>query len=185
MLVGVDPISVRLAPSDYDTRRDERLTLPDFEKYTLLNTISSTQIDLSEGKRLIFIGDIHGSLAPLERLMSQINYHPANDRLIHVGDLIAKGDMNDEVLVWMNRRRIQGVRGNHDQPVIQWRTWMEWAGGEDWEGFVDGLGENGDEEVLSVLSNAGKMYPKDWEWKGEHWKIARWVGVCVNGVDKE
>ena len=39
------------------------------------------------------------------------------DKIIHVGDLIAKGDMNVEVIDWMRTFNIEGVRGNHDQPV--------------------------------------------------------------------
>ena len=49
--------------------------------------------------------------------MDKINYDADADRLVHVGDLVAKGSKNDEVLTWMNERHIQGVRGNHDQPV--------------------------------------------------------------------
>jgi predicted phosphodiesterase len=39
------------------------------------------------------------------------------DKIIHVGDLIAKGERNLEVLDWMIEFQVQGVRGNHDQPV--------------------------------------------------------------------
>ena len=49
--------------------------------------------------------------------MSKIAYDQSKDVLIHVGDLIAKGDKNEEVLQWMIKHSIQGVRGNHDQPV--------------------------------------------------------------------
>lgn len=49
--------------------------------------------------------------------MDKLKYNPKVDRLIHVGDLVAKGTKNDEVLTWMRENRIQGVRGNHDQPV--------------------------------------------------------------------
>jgi predicted phosphodiesterase len=49
--------------------------------------------------------------------MSKISYDQSKDVLIHVGDLIAKGDKNEEVMQWMMKHNIQGVRGNHDQPV--------------------------------------------------------------------
>jgi len=49
--------------------------------------------------------------------MSKISYDQSKDVLIHVGDLIAKGDKNEEVIQWMIKHSIQGVRGNHDQPV--------------------------------------------------------------------
>ncbi|WWD20006.1 hypothetical protein CI109_104479 [Kwoniella shandongensis] len=146
----------------------------DFEQYKTLRTLPATAVDVtSEGKRVIFIGDVHGSFDPLERLMKKIKYDPTNDRLIHVGDLIAKGSKNEQVLWWMNERRVLGVRGNHDQPVIQWRAWMEWAGGADWEAYMDSLGSGAAEGAIHTLTKEGKQFPKSWEWKGEHWKIAR------------
>jgi predicted phosphodiesterase len=51
------------------------------------------------------------------RLMERIKYDPTVDKLIHVGDLVAKGTKNEEVIQWMIENRIQGVRGNHDHPV--------------------------------------------------------------------
>ncbi|EIW65804.1 hypothetical protein TREMEDRAFT_35995 [Tremella mesenterica DSM 1558] len=143
----------------------------DFEHYTILRTLPGELPAL--GKRLILIGDIHGSIDPLKRLMTKIQYDQEHDRLIHVGDLIAKGEGNDEVLSWMREREVMGVRGNHDQPVIQWRAWMEWAGGRNWQDYVDGLEPLGEKTALSALSKNGKMFPKDWEWKGEHWQLAR------------
>ena len=38
----------------------------DFEKYIMLRTLFRSDIDTSKGKRLIFIGDVHGSFDPLE-----------------------------------------------------------------------------------------------------------------------
>ena len=88
----------------------------DFEKYTTLRTLPGNLSKL--GKRLIFIGDVHGSYDPLQRLMDKLSYDPdQGDMLIHVGDLIAKGSKNQEVLDWMRTNKILGVRGNHDQPV--------------------------------------------------------------------
>ncbi len=50
---------------------------------------------------------------------------------------------------------------------------MEWAGGNDWEGYVDSLAAEGAKGAIQALSKQGKMYPEDWEWKGEHWELAR------------
>lgn len=116
--------------------------------------------------------------------MSRLAYNPAADTLIHVGDLVAKGTHNDRVLNWMRERGILGVRGNHDQPVVQWRAWMEWAGRRGWEQWVDDLDEGTDDDdaVVSVLKKQERMYPKEWEWKGEHWKIARCVWLQKRGA---
>lgn len=52
---------------------------------------------------------------------------------------------------------------------------MEWAGGSNWESYVDDLAEAGDDGAFKILRKEKKMYPTDWEWRGEHWKIARWI----------
>ncbi|OCF37468.1 hypothetical protein I317_03855 [Kwoniella heveanensis CBS 569] len=146
----------------------------DFDHYKVLQTLPPEKVDVtSQGKRMIFIGDVHGSYDPLVRLMDKLSYDTNNDRLIHVGDLVAKGSKHEDVLWWMNERRVLGVRGNHDQAVIQWRAWMEWVGGQDWEAYVDSLAAGGEEGVLIALEKEGKLYPSSWKWKGEHWKIAR------------
>jgi len=92
-----------------------------------METIADAKIN--DGDRMIFIGDIHGSFAPLQwvltlhaqtktrRLLTKIQYDMDKDKIVHVGDLIAKGERNLEVLDWMMQFNVQGVRGNHDQPV--------------------------------------------------------------------
>ena len=63
--------------------------------------------------------------------------------------------------------------------VIEWRTWMEWAGQGNWQDFVDGLDteqsddEDIDDGALDRLTALGKVFPKHWKWKSQHWKIAR------------
>jgi len=52
---------------------------------------------------------------------------------------------------------------------------MQWAGGEDWESYVDKLADDVEDGVIKILNKDKKLYPKNWEWKGEHWKIARCV----------
>ncbi|WRT64939.1 uncharacterized protein IL334_001879 [Kwoniella shivajii] len=165
---GISDTDSESEPSD-EVRPDV-----DFDHYKMLRTLPSENIDItSKGKRLIFIGDIHGSYDPFIRLMDKISYSPSTDRLIHVGDLIAKGSKHNEVLWWMNERRILGVRGNHDQAVIQWRGWMEWAGGEDWEAYIDSLSSGDEDGAIKATAKQGKQWPRDWKWKGEHWEIAR------------
>ena len=63
-------------------------------------------------------------LTGFRRLMSRLNYDNKRDTLIHVGDLVAKGENHIEVLDWMIENNIQGVRGNHDQPVSYERNLM-------------------------------------------------------------
>ncbi|ORX39259.1 Metallo-dependent phosphatase-like protein [Kockovaella imperatae] len=150
----------------------------DFEQYKMILSLKAKDLDITTpGKRLVFIGDIHGSFDPLQRLLSQLKYNSDHDKIIHVGDLVAKGDKNTQVLEWMRLHEITGVRGNHDQPVLEWRAWMEWAGGDAWEDFVDSF-QSDDEQDLRAdeqdrLEAMRKGFPKHWKWKSQHWKIAR------------
>lgn len=72
------------------------------------------------------------------KLLKELSYDPAHDTFIHVGDLVAKGTQTGsiKVLEFMTSNNISGVRGNHDQKVIEWRAWMDWIetlpGGRSW-----------------------------------------------------
>lgn len=50
---------------------------------------------------------------------------------------------------------------------------MEWAGGLDWEASLDSIAAGAEDGAIAELERQGKMFPKEWDWKGEHWKIAR------------
>jgi hypothetical protein len=129
------------------------------------------------------------------RLLKKIAYDSTKDLLIHVGDLIAKGPEPQKVLTFMRKNRARGVRGNHDEKVIEWRNWMIWAGtkGSDsiaaeqeddsaankaggWRAMLSKLDwEYGADKgrLLTQLQSLGRPFPDDWEWRSEHWKIAR------------
>ena len=50
---------------------------------------------------------------------------------------------------------------------------MEWAGGSNWEGYIDGFTTDEEDDALQALTAQNKVYPKHWKWKSQHWKIAR------------
>lgn len=50
---------------------------------------------------------------------------------------------------------------------------MEWAGGKDWENYIDEIAEDDEKDVIKTLRTVRKQFPRHWKWKGEHWKIAR------------
>jgi predicted phosphodiesterase len=131
----------------------------------------------SRNKRVIIIGDIHGSSKPFQTLLSKLSYNADFDTLIHVGDIISKGKHGGslDVLSYMASHNVTGVRGNHDQKVLEWRAWMEWIrgfeGGERWlvevderEGFEGGLRRSG---------KWNKKIPKGWKMFSDHYRIAR------------
>jgi diadenosine tetraphosphatase ApaH/serine/threonine PP2A family protein phosphatase len=64
--------------------------------------------------RTIIVGDVHGCFFELTALLDEIGLRPS-DRLIFVGDLIAKGPANREVLDFIRgRRHCASVLGNHE-----------------------------------------------------------------------
>lgn len=172
----------------------------------------------TRGGRYIFIGDIHSSLSPLRRLLHKLSFDPSLDTIIATGDVITKGPHPHETLDLLRRSNARGVRGNHDQKVIEWRGWMEDVGSgkkkgqghknadadendnaesESWQSFVDVLDDqfnpqsrsstlpagekrskttltSSDETaLLHHLDTLGARYPSNWDWGGEHFKIAR------------
>jgi diadenosine tetraphosphatase ApaH/serine/threonine PP2A family protein phosphatase len=69
--------------------------------------------------RTIVIGDVHGCLRELEELLAACQY-TADDQIIMVGDLVAKGPDSRGVLALLRRVKARAVRGNHDQAVLRW-----------------------------------------------------------------
>ena len=45
----------------------------------------------SNGRRLIFIGDVHGCIDELRRLLDKTKYDSKTDHVVFVGDLVHKG----------------------------------------------------------------------------------------------
>lgn len=50
----------------FGTGKDRKTDEVDFEKYIMLRTLSHSDIETGKGRRLIFIGDVHGSYDPLQ-----------------------------------------------------------------------------------------------------------------------
>jgi Calcineurin-like phosphoesterase len=70
--------------------------------------------------RTIIIGDVHGCLDELLTLVSRCG-HAAGDRLILVGDLVAKGPDSLGVVSWARESRVEAVLGNHEEHVLRAR----------------------------------------------------------------
>ncbi|KAJ7650215.1 Metallo-dependent phosphatase-like protein [Roridomyces roridus] len=105
---------------------------PDFARYITRPRTLEEFLDESS-KRAIIVGDIHGMQTPFFTLLSKLSYDPSKDVLIHTGDIIAKSshDGSMTVLSYMTQNNITGVRGNHDEKVIEWRSWLEWMRSKD------------------------------------------------------
>lgn len=77
--------------------------------------------------RSILVGDVHGCREELEALLEAVGF-TSGDRLVFVGDLIARGPDSLGVLDVVRRTGAIVVRGNHEQKLLAWRgartAWM-------------------------------------------------------------
>lgn len=64
------------------------------------------------------VGDIHGCLEPLGRLMEMVKFHPGRDRLFSVGDMVDRGPFSMACLKMLRMPWFHAVRGNHEERLI-------------------------------------------------------------------
>lgn len=72
----------------------------------------------SNGRRLIIIGDVHGMLGPLERLLRKVSFSAETDHVVAVGDMISKGPDSPGVVSRLMAIGASAVRGNHEDRVL-------------------------------------------------------------------
>ena len=65
-------------------------------------------------RRQIIIGDVHGCLHELEKLLAKLEFHEEKDELFFVGDLINKGPNSLGVLELARNLNAACVIGNHE-----------------------------------------------------------------------
>ncbi|HSS39206.1 MAG TPA: metallophosphoesterase [Polyangia bacterium] len=68
--------------------------------------------------RTIIIGDVHGCLDELLSLVRLARRDP-DDRIVLVGDLVAKGPDSPGVVAWARESGVDAVLGNHDAHVLR------------------------------------------------------------------
>jgi serine/threonine protein phosphatase 1 len=73
--------------------------------------------------RVLTIGDIHGTLDKLQMMMAVINWDPADDTLVFIGDYVDRGPDSagviDHILGLMQwSEKIVCLRGNHEQLLL-------------------------------------------------------------------
>lgn len=69
--------------------------------------------------RTIIVGDVHGCASELEALLDRVAF-ATGDRLVFVGDLVARGPSSLGVLDIARRTGAVVVRGNHEQKLLDW-----------------------------------------------------------------
>ncbi|KAF7327713.1 Phosphoric monoester hydrolase [Mycena kentingensis (nom. inval.)] len=164
---------------------------PDFSHYAPSpHTLSAREFPIDHPhKRVLVVGDIHGMHDPLQALLDKLDYNPASDVLVHVGDIVAKGPHHGSlaILDFMSRNNVTGVRGNHDQMVVEWRAWLNWItaldGGAVWLNNLHAAEEEADPDdpekwAEKYLKRHTKRkwrtrIPKGWSMLSDHYRIAR------------
>src|SRR5579883_1559346 len=67
------------------------------------------------------VGDVHGCTAELEELLDQLRFVEGADRLVFVGDLVARGPDSHGALALARRLGARVARGNHEDKLLAWR----------------------------------------------------------------
>lgn len=80
--------------------------------------------------RTVIVGDVHGCRRELEELLEKVEYDAGADRLVFVGDVIARGPDSRGVLELIESLGASVVRGNHEDKVLQGRHKPERIDGE-------------------------------------------------------
>lgn len=75
--------------------------------------------------RKIIVGDVHGCIRPLKKLLETVDFDEKQDMLIQLGDIIDRGPDPYGVYVFLRRKkgamkeRCVLIRGNHEQILIE------------------------------------------------------------------
>ncbi|XXF77823.1 metallophosphoesterase [Myxococcaceae bacterium GXIMD 01537] len=71
--------------------------------------------------RTLFIGDVHGCAEEFDALLEECGWRPG-ERVVLVGDLVAKGPDSAGVVKRARHLGALAVRGNHDAHVLRWHA---------------------------------------------------------------
>ena len=92
-------------------------------------------------ERTLIIGDIHGCLELLKRLMDKVKWQPDQDRLIFLGDYIDRGPDSKGVIDFLlqlmrESEKVQCLMGNHESMFLDFLSGVDIStflinGGED------------------------------------------------------
>jgi hypothetical protein len=80
--------------------------------------------------RTVIVGDVHGCRRELEDLLEKVEFDTDLDRLVFVGDVVARGPDSRGVLDLIDSLRASVVRGNHEEKVLQGRRRLDRIDGE-------------------------------------------------------
>ncbi|MFQ0946296.1 metallophosphoesterase [Escherichia coli] len=76
------------------------------------------RIDGTKYRNVWVVGDLHGCYTRLMSVLHRVDFDPAQDLLISVGDLIDRGTENVECLELLQMPWFRAVMGNHERLMI-------------------------------------------------------------------
>jgi len=109
--------------------------------------------------RRVFVGDVQGCRAELERLLERVRFDPAGDELQPVGDLVNRGPDSLGVLRLLRDLDAGGVLGNHDLHLLRVAAGTRRAEAGDTLGGLLAAGER--DELLAWL--AARPFVRAWD----------------------
>lgn len=71
-----------------------------------------------EGKRVLFVGDVHGCFDELKELYDNCAFPDKETVVVYVGDLVYKGPKTLDVIRFVRETGSFSVRGNHEQSIL-------------------------------------------------------------------
>lgn len=93
-------------------------------------------LELNTKGRDFVVGDIHGAVSRVTRLMDHVKFQTETDRLISVGDLVDRGPNSLEALELLENDWFHAVMGNHEDLMCgflerkyPWGAWSMNGGG--------------------------------------------------------
>jgi serine/threonine protein phosphatase 1 len=78
---------------------------------------------MTKKEKIFIVGDIHGCLGMLQRLMEKIPWRPDADRLIFLGDYVDRGEDSRGVIEYVleiagTGKRVDCLMGNHERILL-------------------------------------------------------------------
>jgi serine/threonine protein phosphatase 1 len=97
--------------------------------------VQHTRFDIDRYEDVYLVGDVHGSLDVLKRLLSRLELND-DDLVIFVGDLVRKGPDSPGVVDFVRADpRLVSVRGNNEQKILRGDKDPDWLREGDREYF--------------------------------------------------
>ncbi len=95
-----------------------------------------SRLDADRYDEIYLVGDVHGSVEPLERLLARLDLGD-DDLVVFVGDLVRKGPDSPAVIdVVREDPRLVSVRGNNEQKIVRGDKDPDWLREGDREFFA-------------------------------------------------